>query len=205
VLTAAVERSGLRGWAWRSTKAVGLVPTAWVLGFHGLPAGWGWPDAMPHMGAALGAVMASTLLVLSSGLGRSFQRATWLAPIDADTFVRERFAAECWKRGIEPVDLERTLSAGGDTLRLGFAQSVPPGAERRRLEQAKEATRQAVERFHNGRLWPAHWFDTMESPEMAGTIRLDLALANGEGLLTALQPSAHERMAVFARHTQKAT
>jgi hypothetical protein len=195
------ERTGLRGWAWCSTKGVGLVPAAWVGAWWGLPHPFAWVDALPFLGAAMGVVLVGTGAVAGTALGRSFLRWTWLPAVDSDTLVRERFAAACWERGVEPVDLERTLSIGGDGVRLAFVHAAD--GQDSALVAAKDATERSIQTAHRGRLWPAHWHNTTQSPDVGGSIHLHMALARGEGLLTALQASAHERMAVLARHNHK--
>lgn len=190
-----------RVWAWRTTKAVGALPAAATAAWMGIDAPHDWTTVLPFASIGGIALFVGGILVVGTAPGRAFQRATWLPPIDADRAIQEIFACACWDLGVEPSDLERTLEAGGDTVKLRIdGEDHRDEARRQALRAARNRTLETIRHLHRGRLWPEHWANTTESPDIGGMFALDQALARGEGLLPALTPSAHQRLAIRARH-----
>lgn len=190
-----------RVWAWRTTKSVGALPAAATAAWAGLEAPSDWTTVLPFASIGGIAMFVGGILVLGTGPGRAFQRATWLPPIDADRAIQEIFACWCWTLGQEPCDLERTLEVGGDTVKLQIS-GVDHRDEKRlhTMRKARSRTQDTIRHLHRGRLWPDDWANTTESHDIGGMFALDQAQARGEGLLTALTPSAHQRLAIRARH-----
>lgn len=190
-----------RVWAWRTTKSVGALPAAVYAAWAGNGTPADWISYLPFASIGGIAIFLGGILVIGTGPGRAFQRTTWLPPIDADRAIQEIFACACWNLGEEPCDLERTLEVGGDTVKLQIRGVDRRDEERlKTVRKARNHTLDHIRHLHRGRLWPDDWANATESPDIGGMFALDQALARGEGILPALTPSAHQRLAIRARH-----